>query len=218
MDVKHAELLKQEVKSLRNLNVKVLLYQEEEEGDEHTWAISPHSRMTEALEPAAKAENVAAEVEAEIAAVVARLAPAKHVTVLVLPDNCSCAKRESDMAAAGRLLRQTVPNIQFHLVAAMPPVPDGRGGDLWIEPVFPLDSPKALKSLRRDINTGITSTLRQCVTSSPQVLFGIGQGATVALAFSRPRLVESALAVSTVQPDGLMSSGRRGMVYAPWWR
>ena len=204
MDTLHAELLRKEVKQLRNMTVNDLICQEEEDGDEHPWAIASHSRISETLKPAPSVEeprDVAPAVEAAIQAVVQQIAPPKRVTVLVLPDNCSLAKREVDMAAAGRMLRHSVPNVQFHLLAAMPPVPDGRGGDLWMEPFFPADSPKALKSIRRDVNTGITATLRQCVAASPTVLLGFGQGATIALACARPRVVEAALAVSTVQPD-----------------
>ena len=92
---------------------------------------------TEALKPVGKTEeprNSDCSVDAQILAVVSRLAPPRRVTALALPDNCSVAERESDMALAGRMLRQTVPNVQFEFVAAMPPVPDGKGGDLWIEP------------------------------------------------------------------------------------
>ena len=63
------------------------------------------------------------------------------------------------------MLRRRVPNVSFRLVPGMPPIPDGLGSDLYFEPVLgvPADSAKARKGLKRDLNTGLTATLRQCV-------------------------------------------------------
>ena len=132
--------------------------EEEEEGDLHPWAITPHTRETPALPPQSTVEE---EICAQIAEVVAAIAPPAVVTVLVLPDNCSDDRRLRDQALACRILRQSIPNMRFEIVPAMPPVPDGRGGDLWFDSFYPPEGNAAEKSVRRDLNTGVASTLRQ---------------------------------------------------------
>ena len=105
------------------------------------------------------------------------------------------------MNKVGKMLRASIPDIKFELKLANPPIPDGYGGDYYIEPIWPPDGPKAQKSYRRDINTGMTATLRQCAILHPELIIGIGQGAIIALSMAAPRVMEQALAISFIQPE-----------------
>ena len=71
-----------------------------------------------------------------------------------------------------------------------------------------------LKNIRMDFLYGVVSVAREIGSNGGNdLVVGIGQGPLLAQLFSRPRLVEAALAASHTQPQevGALSSGWHGL-------
>ena len=60
---------------------------------------------------------------------------------------------------------------------------------------------KVRKSIKRDLLAGVCSALRESARAGAQLIVGDGQGAIIAAALARPRIVEAALIARSTQAD-----------------
>ena len=92
-----------------------------------------------------------------------------------------------------------------------PPFPDPKGDAMFFVPAPPgTKDDRARKLLRRDFLTSLTAAQRAVLAREAEMVFGIGQGATIAAGLCRPRVLEVALASKTV-------TGQEARELAPAW-
>ena len=137
---------------------------------------------------------------AEELAIVAALAGEMKVVTVVLPAASSDKKRSQDQAALARSLHQGVPMLEFVMRPAIPPIPNGVGGEWYFDSPAPRKSDtKSRKDLRRDFMFGVAATMRDIERCKPMLVVGIEQGAVMVVGLTRRRVVETALATRVVQ-------------------
>ena len=101
-------------------------------------------------------------------------------------------------------VERTFPSYSFHFVSHQPPMFDGLLGETYF--TVPKDyqpAAKTNKAVKRDLLSGCCSALREAARVGAHLIIGEGQGAVVAAALARPRVVEHALFSRSIP-------GRRG--------
>lgn len=151
---------------MRNLRVDHLCAAADESEEDEQLAIEDIK-----VPPAA----VASPEIAEDVAIVAASAVEMKVVTVVLPAASSDKKRSQDQAALARALHQGVPMLNCVMRPALPPIPNGIGGEWYFDPPAPRKSKTKLrKDLRRDFMTGVAATMRDIERCKPLLVFGIG--------------------------------------------
>ena len=148
--------------------------------------------------PAAKADDVPADKAADVAVV----ASEDPIVTLFLPSAASAARRELSLAALRNEFEVTFPTMKFEFVAHHPPMFEGVCDEVYFVP--PTDyrpEAKIRKILKQELLAATTSVLREAAKLRAQLIVGDGQGAVVAAALVRPRVVEAGLCSRSVQSD-----------------
>ena len=131
-----------------------------------------------------------------------------------LPDCGSEQHWRRDLALVEREFATGLPAYDVRVFHFTPPLEDGLGGGSFMQPFSSWTGEKVvLKNIRKDFLYGVVSVAREIGSGGYDLVVGIGQGALVALLFSRPRVVEAALAASHTQPQEFV-----GMAWASWCR
>jgi hypothetical protein len=124
------------------------------------------------------------------------------VRVLYIADYMPENRRVAESGAAWRTLQQMMPDASVHMALCLGPFEDDMGIAAFFEGVRPRMNPSACaKQLRRDLLTGIATGLRAVELHKPHLILGLGQGGIIALAMSRPLLVETAMWARNVQHE-----------------
>ena len=90
--------------------------------------------------------------------------------------------------------------LEFVFRPAMPPIPNGIGGEWYFDPPAPRKTyTRSRKEVRRDFMTGVAAAMRDIERCKPIFVFGLGQGAVIVAGLTKPRVVEAALATRVVQ-------------------
>ena len=124
------------------------------------------------------------------------------VRVLYIADYMSENRRVAESGAAWRTLQQMMPDASVHMALCLGPFEDDMVIAAFFEGTRPRMNPAACaKQLRRDLLTGIATGLRAVELHKPHLILGLGQGGIIALAMSRPLVVETAMWARNVQHE-----------------
>jgi len=138
-----------------------------------------------------------------------------EVRVLLLGDSLVTLSRELQQARVWRELNAAYPWIEFRMSLAGHSFLDDVGDVGYLfdpEPQRAAALGTRAKMLRRDLLTGVAVAAREVARVKPQVVLGIGQGATIALVLALPRICEIALRNEEVQVAELKAAG----MALPW--
>ena len=102
-----------------------------------------------------------------------------------------------------REIGRCLPQMQIIMSVAQGPFEDDHGDASWVDKAtFGIQAPETRKKkLKVDLATGICQLLRFIDRFKPQVVFGDGQGAIMALGISKPGLVERVLQSRNMQRE-----------------
>jgi len=151
-----------------------------------------------------RAERIAgaSPVRSPSAAAVSDLDFRGKVVALYLPPAVSEQKQALAFSVVKLEVERTFPSHDFEFVAHQPPMFDGWLGETYF--TVPKDyqpTVKTNKGVKRDLLSGCCSALREAARVGAHLIIEEGQGAVVAAALARPRVVEHALFSRSIQAD-----------------
>ena len=135
---------------------------------------------------------------AQQASVHAGLMP--KVTVLYVPDYVATSTRLAKSAHLWRIIVTMLPEHEIRVPIAPGPFEDDHGISAFFGKGKGAMTPaKLVQDLKRDLLTSMATVLRAVKLHRPQIVVADGQGALIALALSRPLLLESCMALRNIQ-------------------